>query len=405
MTCQANHWLQGRSARLLPVVAVVSLTALGCARNLATQQPRRIASARAWSDSAVVGSGTPLDHGGLGVATPQGSDSCRSVGYDAPSDSETLLPQQLLSPEDGASFYSGGRQSHVAQSPRPAAQNWSDALTRCGRQRIEYANGLGARGAFYSARRELVEVLKMVANACDTQRRTSIHGTALFSGLIALEEADDFLQVGWDGRGEMRNIAARHRTPILQGSQAEGVTPFEAAQRYCNAAVQDLALAGGGQPIAAEALHALGRLTELQHEMGLGIEGEGSLFAPQKMLVFYQSAVLVDPKNHRAANELGVLLVRFGQWERARASLEQSVAASRQPENCLNLAVVYEQLGEHEASSALRRHRGVDQAVVAEGPHAAATPHRRVSRVVRWVDPATMANQSRPAVDVSPQHP
>jgi hypothetical protein len=56
--------------------------------------------------------------------------------------------------------------------------------------------------------------------------------------------------------------------------------------------------------------------------------------------------MLVDPQNHLAANELGVLLARYEQWEDARRVLLQSVAVNPLPQAWHNLAVVHHRLGE-----------------------------------------------------------
>ena len=41
--------------------------------------------------------------------------------------------------------------------------------------------------------------------------------------------------------------------------------------------------------------------------------------------LFHQTALLIDPANYRAANELGVLLAKSGQWQYARTYLLHSL--------------------------------------------------------------------------------
>ena len=69
-----------------------------------------------------------------------------------------------------------------------------------------------------------------------------------------------------------------------------------------------------------------------------------------KAVVFYQSALIVDPQNFMAANELGVLLTRFGRWNDARNALEHAVAASGTPTSWRNLAVVCDRMGDQTES-------------------------------------------------------
>jgi hypothetical protein len=65
-------------------------------------------------------------------------------------------------------------------------------------------------------------------------------------------------------------------------------------------------------------------------------------------MVFYQAALMVDGRNFLAANELGVLLARFGHWEDARHVLQFGLSADSQPALWRNLATVHRHLGEHE---------------------------------------------------------
>ena len=63
-------------------------------------------------------------------------------------------------------------------------------------------------------------------------------------------------------------------------------------------------------------------------------------------MVCYQAALIVYPKNYMAANDLGVLLARCGDFNSSPVMLEHSLSLSQQPETWSNLAVVYQQLGQ-----------------------------------------------------------
>ena len=59
------------------------------------------------------------------------------------------------------------------------------------------------------------------------------------------------------------------------------------------------------------ALYYLGRL---QPYLGESLD-RAALLADPKSMALQQAAMLVDPQNYRAANELGVLLVHCGQLD------------------------------------------------------------------------------------------
>ena len=63
-------------------------------------------------------------------------------------------------------------------------------------------------------------------------------------------------------------------------------------------------------------------------------------------MAFYQAAVMVDPKNFMAANELGVILAQCGKLKSASKALSYSASLHRRSETFHNLAVVYGKLGD-----------------------------------------------------------
>jgi Flp pilus assembly protein TadD len=73
-----------------------------------------------------------------------------------------------------------------------------------------------------------------------------------------------------------------------------------------------------------------------------------------KAVVFYQSALIVDTQNFMAANELGVLLTKFGRWDDARNALEHAVAASGTPTSWRNLAMVCDRMGDQPKAASAR---------------------------------------------------
>jgi len=103
--------------------------------------------------------------------------------------------------------------------------------------------------------------------------------------------------------------------------------------------------------------------------------------AEAKAIVFFQAALLVNPRNYLASNELGVLLAQGGHYEDARTALEHSASIRQQPAIWHNLAVVYQRLG---LADLARR----AQWLADHGGRPAAANRG----LVRWVDPASFAH-------------
>jgi hypothetical protein len=140
-----------------------------------------------------------------------------------------------------------------------------------------------------------------------------------------------------------------------------------------------LAQAGGGQQAASAALFGLGKVY-----LALSKESaDARRLGGPKAMTLHQAALLVDAKNYLAANELGVLLARYGQLADARRVLLVSLSASRQREAWHNLAVVHERLGETD----LARRARYEEQLLAEGQKTAPGG----STLVRWVSPTEFA--------------
>jgi tetratricopeptide (TPR) repeat protein len=242
---------------------------------------------------------------------------------------------------------------------------------------------MAQRGMLFAARNELTKALQLLAQARDVQQGGSVHTSALAAGLTALEEARDFSVP--DGRPaavvDVAAVASTHRTPLLKTTSAAGeLSPVVAQQHYFGLAQAQLVIAAGGQPVASQALYRLGRL---QSALAVGDAAPQALHGPQAM-VFHQAALAIDGNNHLAANELGVLLARYGQLENARLLLQHSVQIKPEVESWHNLAVVHRRLGEIELARQADRQREL-LAQKAGGRSGSA------GDLVRWVDPQTFA--------------
>ncbi len=222
----------------------------------------------------------------------------------------------------------------------------------------------------------------MISQALDMQSGDRRHSEALAGAFRALEEAEDFIPRGTalEANLNMAILARGHKTPVLKDEDATKVTPVDALQRYYTYAQQQLIIAGGHQRNASVALYGLGRLESMMDKQSVGGLSRG---APQAM-VFHQAAMLVDEGNYKAANELGVLLARYGQYEQAREVLVHSVRARPQPESWQNLAYVHERLEQHDLAR-----RATHEAQLAAAHQLASGGY--ADALVRWVEPDALA--------------
>lgn len=245
------------------------------------------------------------------------------------------------------------------------------------------AFGLAERGALYSAKAEFLFALQTAAQACDAQQQTLAYSQSLADGLRALREAGDFAPRHRASRvSGAAEVAAPHETRILPPDSDASLSPLVAMQRYLTHAQEKLAGSTGGLTAAAESLYGLGRVHAW---LATQADGGDRLEVPQAM-VCQQAALTVNPRHALAANELGVLYARFGQWRQSRDLFRQSVASEMRPEAWRNLAVVHRQLGEEDlARLADDEHRRI----VAAAPAA-----RGVGGPVEWVPPQAFAGPS-----------
>jgi hypothetical protein len=253
--------------------------------------------------------------------------------------------------------------------------------------RIDNGVELARHGAVHAARDEFVVALEMIGHARDSEQGHPQAHRAIVAGLNALTEADDFVRTDpLASKAGMRGLVAAHRTPVLKNVDVDAITPPIAISKYCEYASQQLVVACHDVPMAAKALFGLGRI---EVAMGRSI-GAPTVGCPKAMVLF-ETAVQIDPQHHQAANELGVLLARYGQMDRAAAVLQKSVRAKGTAEGYYNLAVVYREMGlPHDADAALAESRkfGSVESTVKE--------RRNAPVDIQLVDLATFQERSPP---------
>lgn len=213
------------------------------------------------------------------------------------------------------------------------------------------------RGAIYSARAQFVKVLRLVSQSLDVEADSRVHSTGLAKGLRALKEANDFRPDGsqLEANLDLKRVVMSHRTPILKRHDLTRMSPLEAQQAYHAYAEEQLAIAGGHELSAADALYGLGKL---QAHLDVGRTDRESQVGPTGMSL-YQAALMIYPEHFMAANELGVLFAKFGQLKDAQFALEHAAKTNDEfPEPWLNLAKVHERMGDEElATLAMREYR------------------------------------------------
>jgi tetratricopeptide (TPR) repeat protein len=273
-------------------------------------------------------------------------------------------------------------------------------IARQADQQIRHGFELAGKGAYFAARAEFIAALRLLSQGLDADSLTKQHSRALALALRAIKEADDFIPNGSTTEADLsvRSIVGNHETPALKRSDLSGLTPMMALKCYLTFAQEQLAEAAGGEIAGSMALHALGKL-----HATLAKNKIGSVRAAEpKAMVFFQAALLVHGRNYMAANDLGVLLARCGNYADACAMLNYSLSLHSDPTGWHNLAVVYQGLGQRELAQ--RAQRQCDEALrLAASQAGGKTPPAQ--QMVRWVDTQTFAQSTGEPAYVGPAKP
>jgi tetratricopeptide (TPR) repeat protein len=253
-------------------------------------------------------------------------------------------------------------------------------------QHTRHAYELAGRGAFFAARSEFLAALRLVAEGLDAECKDNSHSHALTTALAAVKEAEDFQPRGAAMQADLDlpRIVGGHSTPILK-DRTGGLTPLVATKCYLTFAQEQFAAASCHEVAAAMALHGLGKLH------ANGSKNVRLAAAEPKAIVYYQASLLVYPNNFMAANDLGVLLARCGNYVQAKAMLEYSLSLRAASVGWQNLSVVYRQLGQPNLAV-----HAAQQAAIARDAEIARRRNMQmpVQEQVRWIEPAAFAQTS-----------
>lgn len=271
--------------------------------------------------------------------------------------------------------------------PRPTHPEVDHALIAVrGRMNSLVGHGLvlAQRGAYFSARAEFIQALRLATQTLDTAEKSHRHSDALAEAVAALDEAGDFIPSGarLEANVDLDLVVNSHRTPVLKGKDLQLETTLTATQQYFSFAQEKLMVACGNLPETSRALVGLGRIQEHLYRT----TGDNRTLIGPRSIALFQTALAVDGQNFEAANELGVLLARYGQFDEAKQALLQGVKASPRPEIWQNLASIHATLGENE---------------MAQRAHQEATLAQQFAQLngdlnaVRWVTPEEMAHHGQ----------
>jgi len=293
-----------------------------------------------------------------------------------------IAAQQPLRPSRLPSVTSQPKNDPLSEPGQVVIDGVSRRVASLSRRAYQLAD----RGALYSARANFIQALRMVTQALDAQTGTLRHGRALAAGMQAMKEADDFVPRGTSLEADLDVpvIIAGHRTTILKQDQPVQLTPLAALRQYFAYAQQQFTIAGGSQQAASMALHGFGKV---QTAIAAGDRSQLAAVGA-KAIVLQRAALAVDRQNYLAANELGVLLARYGQFAEARQALLHSVSLAPRATTWHNLAVVHHKL--NEADLAERAEFESQSAARQSAPAGTAGTSSNVA-AVRWVSPQAFA--------------
>ena len=219
-----------------------------------------------------------------------------------------------------------------------------DAVVRQANAQTAHGFELARRGAIYSARAEFIAALHTIAAALDAGNAGNAHERMLTAGLQALDEVDDFAPHAVESDADVSRIVAGHQTPVLKDIPLSGMSCATAMSKYLTFTQDQLAGCSAGIPAGSAALYGLAKIYWVPESM----HGPADATHGAKAVVLHQAALMVDSRNYRSANELGVLLAKFGRLPEARAAFLHSIAVSPQPTTWQNLAAVHQSLGEQD---------------------------------------------------------
>lgn len=270
---------------------------------------------------------------------------------------------------------------------RPVAAPAHDTTMNVIARRVTVLSGeaedLASRGAYYAARAKMIESLRAITQALDSQKPGKHHSEALAAAKQAFREVGDFAPQGstLEAELDLEQIISGHRTKVLKDVKVDHLTSLVVRQKYLEYAQRQFAKACSDLPIGSYALYGLGRVHAVMDHADL----DKQMLCLPKAVTLHQAALLVNATNVQAANELGVLLARFGQLRDAERALRHALSIDARTKIWMNLAAVHERQGERQLARKARD-RGT---LLASRRSTREKSHG--DGAIKWVDPKTFS--------------
>ncbi len=207
---------------------------------------------------------------------------------------------------------------------------------------IEYGKSLARRGSVFSARQELMQALRIIAESYDIRTRSRDYTDRLACGWRALQESDDFIARDAQQQMDMNlgDILETHTTQIINTERLAEISTIEAMQIYYAFAEDQILQAVGKSVVASDALFALGKLLTTAARF----DASGKPQDRTKAMVMHQVALSANQDNYLSANELGVLLANNGRWHRSLDLFSRSLRSRQTAATWKNMAMAHEQI-------------------------------------------------------------
>lgn len=257
-----------------------------------------------------------------------------------PAPPRLLTPPPVTSPAPGPQYATTG----AMPSRRPVACPPAE-LARA-RQRIEYGNALGRRGATASAQAEFLAALSVVTEGRDSVSSEGGHSARLQRAMTVLRELGDFYRdnAGYNAIQSTASIVDQHSCGLIAHADAVTMSRPEATAIYCAEIRRLLVDACGLCPASSDALVGMGKIQSMQS----GSPALTADYAANVACVLFSAALDCNPANSKCANELGVCLARRGEFAAARELFLRSLRGTPTVAGWQNLAKTHERLGEYE---------------------------------------------------------
>lgn len=240
------------------------------------------------------------------------------------------------------------------------------------------------RRAYFSARARFVQTMRLVARSLDEQANSTRHEAALKRGLRAYKEAGEFFPSATraDESVNLYAVVGGHSTPVAQDLPRDELSARRCLREYMLYAEKQFSLALGQETLASRALYGLGRM---ESNAETSTSHSDQVRAKRSMAMF-RSALLVDSTNYAAANELGVLLAKFGHYQEAIVSLQHCVKLSPESAAWTNLAAIHNKLGDRQHAELAMREAAATKQKTPAIPFVAAQPR------IDWIDAGDFAS-------------